>query len=201
MKCPKCEFETDSDKGMKRHMTRDHGGFTLDQLRGMGMEPNAREHLKAIVGFKDLGEEKNAAPMTEAAGETGEQTGGARLAGTPRRPRASREDALKEAAKERARALIGPLINRKLAAMPYSAWAAFMADPEIRLSKEEIDEIANAYTVLGEAFGLDYSGKGAAILAVVSANGDAIAKRLNKMGIKFDEGSDPTAPPAADPVN
>lgn len=190
VKCPKCDTTVETPQGLKTHMSKAHKGWTVDDLRAAGVEPTARDHLRGMAGADSFAEARAAAPATEQSEEEKKASDAAK---SPRKS-SKREEAELEEKKRLAREKIGGIINKKLASMPYNMWAAMMNDDSIRLTKDELTEIVDAYNQLGEAYGLDYSGKIAALFAVLAVNGDAISKRFDKLGINF-SGS----PPAPDP--
>lgn len=152
MKCPQCSFETESEQGFKSHLTKSHGGFSVDDLKGAGITPTQRDIARALAGNTSAREVTEQAPDAEP--RPGEGTTTARAPRT-RRPRAPEIDPEVERAKER----ILRARCERIASLPYSLLAGICGDESIRLSTNEKIELTEAYVTLSKAYGWEGTSK------------------------------------------
>jgi len=153
--------------GWKAHMNGEHKGFTEAQLAVMLKQVDSYETAPTIPAEKIPGFKQHEASTEREPSE--EQ---ATQRPTEKRPRTGKED-------RRAIALerIGKPTCWFLAGAPYTAVASIMGDPRWKLTQTEQEDIATAYIQFCEAFEIDFSGKIAAIAAIITVNADAIAAR------------------------
>lgn len=64
-KCARCEFETESPRGLKKHYTAAHGGWTMEEIS----EAFGGGEASTATGFASLEEMANKAPVDEIASE------------------------------------------------------------------------------------------------------------------------------------
>ena len=154
-------------------MSKSHGGYNREQLKGAGLEESSHDRIKFMSGYKSLEEVRAAAPETEGEGQASQ-------VGTPRTgmqrtrvPRLSKEEQQKAAEEEefnRLRPMLVRKWNRRLR-IPYSLWARLANDPKIALTEKEAEEGAELHVELMQAFGWIHAGKIEAIADLVLWHG------------------------------
>ena len=151
MKCPKCTFETDSDQGFKAHMSKSHKGFTVADLKAVGIKPNERDIARSLAGNTSAKEVTDQAPDSEPKiGDAGSEP-----AKRTRRAKLQTEDPEVLAAKER----ILRARCARMASLPYTLLAKVMGDDAIRLDAEEEQDLTEAYVTVARAYGWEGTSK------------------------------------------
>ena len=148
-KCPKCQKEFANEYSLKSHLTSQHKGYNLDDLKAAGIEPTKRDIARAMAGNQSAAEVSSQAPASEPApGQTGEPV---------KRTRRSRNEAdpAAEAAKER----ILRARCERIASLPYSLLASMTGEEDIRLDETEKADITEAYVTLSKAYGWEGTSK------------------------------------------
>lgn len=174
MKCPKCEFQSDSEIGIKRHLTTDHGGYYIQDLKDAGIEPTNRDIARALDnGRKSISETREGAPDNETAEET---------SGSRRGPRQKRQSATERAEAEQAAEFdrLRPLLIRKWKRrlrIPYSLWARLSGDSSVALSDDELNEGAEMHVDFVQAMGWLRAGKIEAVIDITMWHGGTILAR------------------------
>lgn len=185
MKCPSCTFETESEQGFKQHMSKTHGGYSLDQLRGAGITPTRADTARALdSGRTSIADTVAGAPESETADEFKSKT-------TRGSSKASRAEAQQIAEFERLRPLLISKWKRRLR-IPYSLWARLANDPEIALSETEATEGAEMHVELMQAMGWLRAGKIEAVADLILWHGGTILGR-SELGKQLIQGFN--APP------
>lgn len=149
MKCSRCDFETESEQGFKAHMSKSHGGFTVEDLKAQGIKPNQRDIARSLAGNESSKQVTEQAPDSEPKlGESGEPR-------RARKPRGPAIDPAIEAAKEN----IIRLRCQRIATLPYSLLAGILGEPEIKLSEEETTMLTESYVTIAKAYGWEGTSK------------------------------------------
>jgi hypothetical protein len=132
-----------------------------------------QEEIRGLSGYSGIDDVRNAAPDksgtsdssgdTRGSGRTRSTSSASAAPATSARGRKAyteaQEEAKKAERKQKALDTAGKTILGKAAAVPYDAWAAFAAEPFLRLSEEEQKELADAYFEIAQAFDIDFSNK------------------------------------------
>lgn len=143
-------FQTDSEQGFKSHMSKSHGGFTLDDLKEQGITPSTRDIARSLAG------NTSAREVTEQAPDSEPRPGDSSQPKTrTRRPRAGEVDPEVEKAKQ----AILRLRCKRMATLPYSLLAGMLGDESIKLSEVEAEELTQAYVTLATAYGWEGTSK------------------------------------------
>lgn len=174
LKCETCDaqgkvYRIKSARGWKQHMSSFHGGWN---------ESKAGSDVARTLGggFKSVEEVAAQAPETDAA-----QPDKGKAGDTEHKQRTRRltDDEIKKRERiEKARQKIGGILCRKATRGPYIATAALLNDPRWLLMDEEEKEITEAMGMLIESAGVDLSSKWFAVLALLAAHSDALARRI-----------------------
>ena len=150
MNCPQCQQECNGETGLRRHMSMTHGGYSVEDLKKVGVTPNRKDIARALAGNTSAKEVTEQAPDTEPKiGEVGE------VKTRTRRSKTQTEDPAILAAKEN----ILRLRCSRIASLPYSLLANVMDEPEIKLSKEEEEMLTESYLTLAKAYGWEGTSK------------------------------------------
>lgn len=94
------------------------------------------------------------------------------------------EDLSKEEAAEKRKARklalekIGGVICRKAASMPYYLWAGMAGNPDYKLTRAEMEELADAYLEVCKGYNADFTSPVFGVIAAIAINGEIVAKRL-----------------------
>lgn len=151
MKCPKCNFETESEQGFKAHMSKSHGGFGIDDLKGAGIKPNQRDIARSLAGNSSSSEVTSQAPESEP--KIGEA--GADVKTRTRRAKVQVDDPEVAAAKER---ILRARCSR-MASLPYTLLAKLVGDDSIKLDRDEEAQLTESYVTVARAYGWEGTSK------------------------------------------
>jgi hypothetical protein len=149
MQCPKCSFQTESEIGFKAHMSKSHGGYDLETLKGVGIKPSRGDIARNLAGNTSAAEVTSQAPDKEpSVGDSGPTT---------RRTRKSKEvaDPAVEAAKEQ----IVRLRCQRIASLPYTLLAKIVGDEAVKLDEQEEIMLTESYVTLAKAYGWEGTSK------------------------------------------
>jgi hypothetical protein len=194
MKCPQCEFTTDSDKGFKSHMSKSHGGYYQKDLTEAGITANRSDIARSLdSGRKSIGDTLADAPEGETENDKGK---GARA---PRQSKANRAEAEQQAEFERLRPLLLRKWERRLR-IPYGMWARLSGDPNVALSSEELKEGAEMHVDFVQAMGWLRAGKVEAVVDLAMWHGATILSR-SKLGQQLIASFDAPIQPKEDKLN
>lgn len=168
-KCPHGDHVSDSERGLKAHMTRTHGGFTVAELEGAGISPTNRDIARAMTPgqFRSAEAVAGAAPSSDAERAPGEQEQPVRRAG-----KKARDAEVQEAERK-----IMYARARRVAKLPYSIWAGIAHDESLRLSPEEEENLTDAWAMLFEAYRWTPDGKLWTLSEVMALEAISIAAR------------------------
>lgn len=177
MKCgdSSCSELLPSKKKWKQHMSDVHGGFTNEQLKAAMPNTGSEQAKNMLGGQGSLEELAKGAPSTE--GEQ-EKTG----PGTVVKTRKPKVDPEEEKRRRLRMERIGGAICKKVASIPYRAWANIAGDPELCLRPDQQKELADAYFEMAQGYGAGFDSPIWGIMAVLAINGDFIAERLKVPG-------------------
>lgn len=169
--CPKCQIDLDTEGGLKRHMTKKHGGYYADDLRNAGITPNERDIARALDGGNtSIDTVIDSAPNTESSTKTN-STG--KRGGTAKESRILAEQ---QAEFQRLRPQLVERWKRRLR-IPYSLWARLASDPGIALTEKELEEGATMHVDFCEAMGWLKAGKIEAIMDLTLWHGATALSR------------------------
>jgi hypothetical protein len=180
LKCPHCgdTARIGTDKGWRRHMSSQHGGYTKEQLQTAGIEENAGDRIRYLsAGFQSLTEVRNAAPESEGEASATAQRGSGPV--SARRPRLSKEEqqkASEQAEFDRLKPVLLAKWRRRLRIV-YGTWARLAEDEKIRLTDDEADEGSEMHVELMQAFGWIRAGKIEAVVDLCMWHGAMILSR------------------------
>jgi hypothetical protein len=172
--CTKCDpsIDFDTEGGLKRHLTRKHGGYYVEDLRSAGVSVNQRDIARSLdSGNTSIDSVIASAPDTESSGKVdGAQTN---------QKRTSKEAREKLQELEEFRRLRPQLIDRwkRRLRIPYSMWARLANDPEIMLPEKELEEGATLHVDFCEAMGWLKAGKIEAMVDLTLWHGGTILSR------------------------
>jgi len=129
-------------------MSKSHGGFSIEELKEVGIKPNQRDIARSLAGNESAAQVTAQAPESEAKpGEVAEKK--------TRRSRMSSVDPEVEKAKEN----ILRLRCQRFASLPYSLMSAIFGDEAIKLSHEEESMLTESYVTLAKAYGWEATSK------------------------------------------
>jgi hypothetical protein len=149
VKCPRCTFETENEKGFKMHMSKSHGGYNVDDLKGVGITPNQRDIARSLAGNTSAQEVTSQAPDKEPGpGDAGQVT----------RTRRSKTPAV-DPEVERAKEQILRLRCQRIASLPYTLMANLLSEPSVKLNAEEEAMVTESYFTLAKAHGWEGASK------------------------------------------
>jgi hypothetical protein len=163
--CPRCSIPLDTEGGLKRHMTRKHGGYNSDEIVSAGGEPSGKDIARSIDGHVSIDSVVADAPESE----------------TIKKDKAAEKREQKKSEKEREEFLrLRPqLVNRwkRRLRIPYSLWARLTDDQDIKLSEQELTEGAELHVDFCDAMGWFRAGKIEAIMDLGMWHGATILSR------------------------
>jgi len=163
--CPQCFDEHPDVEAWKAHMTATHGGWTDDEKIAAGITDEA-DNARGALGDRELNDVPDMPPSK-----------------TPPRPVPIAPRGKGKTASAKNSSVIGRIIIKRLARLPYAAWAALVHDPRMDLSKEEREELTSMYMEIVSGMDVDFSSPKWAFLAAFSVNADFILVRLGYMGV------------------
>lgn len=180
--CPRCDIPFDLESGLKRHMTRKHGGYTQEEMTTAGVEPSGKDIARSLDGHESIASVVEEAPETEGA----QKKDKAKARREEKQLEKDREDFL------RARPQMVARWKRRLR-VPYSLWARLADDPGIKLSEEELQEGAELHVDFCEAMGWFKAGKIEAIVDLSMWHGATALSRSELGRNLMRQFSDPPA--------
>lgn len=177
MKCPKCSFESDNEKGVKSHMTSVHGSYNLEDLKAAGITPNERDIARSLAGNASASEVSQGAPESEP--KPGDKKP------TTRRSRSTAP--VEDPAVAEAKAKIIRARCQRIASLPYSLLASLLGDESLKLDFGEEQMLTESYVCLANAYGWEGTSKLILWGDVLIVNAAVIARRkdavFNAIGV------------------
>lgn len=137
-----------------------------------------------MSGYSSISDVASAAPSSVTPeGKPGAPS--AKGAGAPLRETAKeRESRLK--AEERAKSMerVGRYWAKRLTNIPYDTWSKILMDNDLRLTKEEADELAEDLFMTLQAFDFDPTNKWMLLGGLLFTHGSVISLRLSRLADK-----------------